>query len=74
MTPIVQDPQDENSFVMQEDAETVNIRVDNLNVYVKRTDEGVAVAIWGTRAPDCDVEPVATTYAFFNDDQAEEGE
>jgi hypothetical protein len=43
-SPLIQD--DYSDFVLKEDARSVWITVDNISVYVRRTDEGVAVDLY----------------------------
>lgn len=38
--------EDESDFLLEEDATSVWITVDNISVYVRRTDEGVAVDLY----------------------------
>lgn len=45
--------------------ESTWITVKNLSVYVKKTDEGVVVDIFN-KGEEAD-EPLASTYAFFNE-------
>lgn len=45
------------------------ITIDNISVYLRRTDEGVVVDLFALGVEDC--EPMATTYAFFQEAEDE---
>jgi hypothetical protein len=55
----------EKDYVLPQDQTGVWIRVNNVSVWVHRTDEGVVVDLWPHQG-ELD-EPVASTYAFFDD-------
>lgn len=55
----------ESDYFIAKDHAGVWIRVDNISVWVHRTDEGVVVDLW-SRAGEMADEPLATTYAFFS--------
>lgn len=61
--PLIHDQ--ENDYTLKPDETSCWITVNNLSVYVIRTDEGVVVDIY-PYGRETETEPVASTYAFFN--------
>jgi len=60
-----QDDEGDNDYTLKEDQTSCWITVDNLSVYVHRTDEGVIADILPRKGEDGD--PIASCYAFFNE-------
>lgn len=58
-----------NDYILRPEHSSVWIAVDNISVYVNRTDEGVVVDLY-PNGHETD-EPIATTYAFFTDGEIE---
>jgi hypothetical protein len=59
-------------YTMQPEAEGVWIRVNNLDVHVRRTDEGVVVDLYPGDQPD--TESLASTYAHYSEAEIDEGD
>lgn len=57
---------EENEFVLSPEARGAWVDVDNLTVHIIRTDEGVVVDIHPNPMKE-EIEPIASTYAFFNE-------
>ena len=57
-------------YVLPKDQTGVWIRVDNISVWVHRSDEGVVVDLWPHQG-EMD-EPLASTYAFFSEAEMEQ--
>jgi hypothetical protein len=56
----------DNDYFIAKDHAGVWIRVDNISVWVRRTDEGVVVDLWSKESEMAD-EPIASAYAFFSE-------
>ena len=56
-----------NDFVLKDNSCWID--VDNLTVYIHKTDEGVIVDIYGKKDGKtlADEGPISSTYAFFNE-------
>lgn len=63
----------ESDYVLEENAESVWITVNDISVYVKRTDEGVAVDLYPLNDEASDP-PLASTWALFSEALPESGE
>ncbi len=58
-------------YTLRPEAEGVWIRVNNLDVHLRRTDEGVVVDLYPGDQPD--TESLASTYAHFSEAEIDEG-
>jgi hypothetical protein len=60
--------ENDNDYVLDEGARSVWITVDDISVYIHRTDEGVVVDLYalGVEADDC----LGSTYAFNDEAKA----
>lgn len=56
---------EENDYTLPLEEDACWITVNNLSVYIKRTDEGVVIDIYELN--DENNEPIASTYAFFSE-------
>lgn len=59
--------ENDNDYVLDEGARSVWITVDNISVYIHRTDEGVVVDLYALGVEDD--ECLGSTYAFNNEAQ-----
>ena len=55
--------EDESAYILREGADGAWVRIENIDVRIRRTDEGVVVDLYPANQPN--LEPVASTYAHF---------
>jgi hypothetical protein len=70
---LVKEPDDTEPdyYTLREGADGAWIRVKNIDVHLRLTDEGVDVGLYPARLPD--VEPIVSTYALFSEAEADNG-
>ena len=66
--------EEENDYIFPEDSEhgSIWVTVNNISVYIRRTDEGVVVDLFPHYRETED--PIASTYAWFAEAEPEEEE
>lgn len=63
----------ESDYLLKHDADNVWITVNNISVYVRRTDEGVVVDLYPLHNEAADP-ALASTYAFFSEAEPDDSE
>ena len=61
---------DEEDYALEQGVDGIWVEVDNIDVHIIRTDEGVIADLWSNEREDD--EPMTSTYAHFNEAEKDE--